>query len=114
MDRKIELILVPVTDVDRARSFYVDQVGFHADYDSQVSDTLRFVQLTPPASACSIAFGTGITDMAPGSQSGVQVVVPDADEAWRHVRGPPAPGRGMGRARVRPRRRRSTSAGRRG
>ncbi|MDY7527979.1 MULTISPECIES: glyoxalase superfamily protein [Cryobacterium] len=86
MDWKIELIFVPVTDVDRAKSFYVDQVGFHADFDSQVSDTLRFVQLTPPGSACSIAFGTGITDMAPGSQRGVQVVVPDADEAWRHLR----------------------------
>ena len=86
MDWKIELIFIPVTDVDRAKTFYVDQVGFHADFDSQVSEELRFVQLTPPGSACSIAFGTGITDMAPGSQRGVQVVVPDADDAWRHLR----------------------------
>ena len=85
MDWKIELIFIPVTDVDRAKTFYVDQVGFHADFDSQVSEELRFVQLTPPGSACSIAFGTGITDMAPGSQRGVQVVVPDADDAWRHL-----------------------------
>ena len=86
MDWKIELIFIPVTDVDRAKSFYVDRVGFHADFDSQVSEKLRFVQLTPPGSACSIAFGTGITDMAPGSQRGVQVVVPDADLAFRHLR----------------------------
>jgi catechol 2,3-dioxygenase-like lactoylglutathione lyase family enzyme len=86
MDWKIELIFIPVTDVDRAKAFYVDQVGFHADFDSQVSEQLRFVQLTPPGSACSIAFGTGITAMAPGSQRGVQVVVPDADDAWRHLR----------------------------
>ena len=86
MDWKIELIFIPVTDVDRAKSFYVDQVGFHADFDSQVNEKLRFVQLTPPGSACSIAFGTGITDMAPGSQRGVQVVVPDADLAFRHLR----------------------------
>jgi catechol 2,3-dioxygenase-like lactoylglutathione lyase family enzyme len=74
-DWKIELIFIPVTDVDRAKAFYVDQVGFHD----------RFVQLTPPGSACSIAFGTGITEMAPGSQKGVQVVVPDADAARAHL-----------------------------
>ena len=72
MDWKIELIFFPVTDVDRAKAFYVNQVGFHADHDQQVSDQLRFVQLTPPGSACSIAFGTGITEMEPGSQRGVQ------------------------------------------
>ncbi len=85
MDWKIELIFVPVTDVDRAKSFYVDQVGFHADFDQQVNEELRFVQLTPPGSACSIAFGTGISDMEPGSQRGIQVVVPDADEARQHL-----------------------------
>jgi catechol 2,3-dioxygenase-like lactoylglutathione lyase family enzyme len=81
MDWKIELIFIPVTDVDRAKAFYVDQVGFHADHDQQV----RFVQLTPPGSACSIAFGTGITLMQPGTQRGVQVVVPDAEAARRHL-----------------------------
>jgi catechol 2,3-dioxygenase-like lactoylglutathione lyase family enzyme len=78
MDMKLELVAVPVTDVDRAKAFYVDQVGFNADHDHQVSDTLRFVQLTPPGSACSIVIGTGITDMPPGSQKGLQVVVHDA------------------------------------
>jgi catechol 2,3-dioxygenase-like lactoylglutathione lyase family enzyme len=81
MDWKIELIFVPVTDVDRAKAFYVEKVGFHADHDQQVTENLRFVQLTPPGSACSIAFGTGITDMAPGSQRGIQVVVADAGAA---------------------------------
>ena len=85
MDWKIELIFVPVTDVDRAKAFYVDQIGFHADYDQKVNENLRFVQLTPPGSACSIAFGLGLTDMAPGSQKGIQVVVPDADEARQHL-----------------------------
>ncbi|MCS5734839.1 glyoxalase superfamily protein [Herbiconiux daphne] len=81
MDWKIELVAIPVTDVDRAKSFYVDQVGFNADHDHVVSDQLRFVQLTPPGSACSIVLGTGITDMAPGSQRGVQIVVSDAEAA---------------------------------
>ena len=82
MDWKIELILIPVTDVDRAKAFYVDQVGFHADHDVQVNEQLRFVQLTPPGSACSIAFGTGgVSQMVPGTQRGVQVVVPDAAAA---------------------------------
>jgi len=85
MDWKIELIFVPVSDVDRAKSFYVDQVGFHADHDQQVNESLRFVQLTPPGSACSIAFGTGITQMAPGTQRGIQVVVPDAAQARQHL-----------------------------
>ncbi len=78
MQMKLELIPVPVTDVDRAKAFYVDQVGFTADHDLQVSNTLRFVQLTPPGSACTIVMGTGITEMAPGSQKGLQVVVEDA------------------------------------
>lgn len=85
MDWKIELVTIPVTDVDRAKAFYVDQVGFHADHDHQVSDTLRFVQLTPPSSACSIVLGTGITEMPPGSQQGVQVVVEDAEAARQQL-----------------------------
>ncbi|MET0934151.1 MAG: VOC family protein [Mycetocola sp.] len=85
MDWKIELIAVPVTDVDRAKAFYVDQVGFHADHDYPVREGLRFVQLTPPGSACSIVIGEGITEMAPGSQTGIQVVVPDADAARAHL-----------------------------
>lgn len=85
MDWKLELVFVPVTDVDRAKTFYVDQVGFHADHDQQVNDALRFVQLTPPGSACSIAFGTGITDMPPGSQRGLQVVVDDAEAARQEL-----------------------------
>ena len=78
---KLELVAVPVTDVDRAKSFYVDKVGFHEDHDHQVSDQLRFVQLTPPGSACSIVLGTGITEMPPGSQKGLQVVVDDVEVA---------------------------------
>src|ERR1700676_5434767 len=81
MDFKLELVAIPVTDVDRAKAFYVDQVGFNADHDYQVTETLRFVQLTPPGSACSIVMGTGITDMPPGSQRGVQVVVADVAAA---------------------------------
>jgi len=85
MDWKIELVAIPVTDVDRAKAFYVDQVGFHADHDHQVSDTLRFVQLTPPGSACSIVLGTGVTEMPPGSQKGVQVVVADVAAARQRL-----------------------------
>ena len=81
MDWKLELVFVPVSDVDRAKTFYVEQVGFHADFDHQVTDTLRFLQLTPPGSACSIAMGTGITEMPPGSQRGLQVVVEDVAAA---------------------------------
>ncbi|HKA95694.1 MAG TPA: glyoxalase superfamily protein [Streptosporangiaceae bacterium] len=81
MDWKIELVAIPVTDVDRAKAFYVDQVGFHPDHDYQVSDGLRFVQLTPPGSACSVVMGTGVTEMPPGSQKGVQVVVADVAAA---------------------------------
>ncbi|HEY2557071.1 MAG TPA: glyoxalase superfamily protein, partial [Diaminobutyricibacter sp.] len=85
MNWKIELIFVPVTDVDRAKAFYVDQVGFHDDFDQTVNENLRFVQLTPPGSACSIAFGRGLSDMEPGSQRGIQVVIPDAEEARAHL-----------------------------
>jgi catechol 2,3-dioxygenase-like lactoylglutathione lyase family enzyme len=81
MDWKIELLAVPVTDIDRAKEFYVDQVGFNADHDVRVNEKLRFVQLTPPGSACSIAIGEGITDMVPGSQQGIQIVVADAEAA---------------------------------
>jgi catechol 2,3-dioxygenase-like lactoylglutathione lyase family enzyme len=85
MDWKIELVAIPVTDVDRAKEFYVDRVGFHADHNYQVTETLRFAQLTPPGSACSIVMGTGITEMAPGSQKGVQVVVADVGAARREL-----------------------------
>lgn len=81
MDFKLELVSVPVSDVDRAKSFYADQVGFVVDVDQVVSDELRFVQLTPPGSACSIAIGTGLTTMAPGSLQALQVVVEDARAA---------------------------------
>jgi catechol 2,3-dioxygenase-like lactoylglutathione lyase family enzyme len=85
MDWKIELVTIPVTDVDRAKSFYVDQVGFNADHDHQVNEQLRFVQLTPPGSACSVVLGTGITEMAPGSQKGIQVVVADVATARQQL-----------------------------
>jgi predicted enzyme related to lactoylglutathione lyase len=81
MDWKLELVAVPVSDVDRAKQFYTEQVGFLADHDHRVSETLRFVQLTPPGSACSIALGTGITDAAPGSVRGLQLVVTDIHAA---------------------------------
>jgi predicted enzyme related to lactoylglutathione lyase len=81
MDYKLELIAVPVSDVDRAKSFYVEQAGFNADHDHRVSDELRFVQLTPPGSACSIAIGTGVATTEPGSLQGLQLVVADADAA---------------------------------
>jgi len=86
MDWKIELIHVPVSDVDRAKEFY-GRVGFHPDHDQVVSDDLRFVQMTPPGSACSIAFGTGLGGtLQPGQLDVIQVVVPDADEALAHLR----------------------------
>jgi catechol 2,3-dioxygenase-like lactoylglutathione lyase family enzyme len=87
MDWKIELVAIPVTDVDRAKAFYVEQVGFNADHDYQVNDELRFVQLTPTGSACSVVLGTGITTMPPGSQKGVQVVVDDVTAARRDLSG---------------------------
>ena len=85
MDWKIELVAIPVTDVDRAKAFYVDQVGFNADHDHKVHEGLRFVQLTPPGSACSIVLGTGMSEMPPGSQKGVQVVVADVEAARRQL-----------------------------
>ena len=81
MDWKLELVAVPVSDVDRAKAFYVDKAGFHPDHDQRVSEDMRFVQLTPPGSACSIALGQGITDAAPGSVTGLQLVVADIEQA---------------------------------
>jgi predicted enzyme related to lactoylglutathione lyase len=81
MDWKIELIAIPVSDVDRAKAFYVEKAGFNADQDNTVSDEIRFVQLTPPGSACSIALGKGITEEPPGSVQGVQMVVADIETA---------------------------------
>ena len=81
MDWRLELVQVPVSDVDRAKTFYTDKVGFNADHDHRISDELRFVQLTPPGSACSIAFGVGVTDAAPGSVQGLQIVVSDVAAA---------------------------------
>jgi predicted enzyme related to lactoylglutathione lyase len=88
MDLRLELVQVPVSDVDRAKAFYVDQVGFNADHDHRVSDELRFVQLTPPGSACSIAFVTGPTSqMEPGSVQGLQLGVDDAEAARAELAG---------------------------
>ena len=78
---KLELIIIPVSDVDRAKTFYVDQVGFHADHDQTVNESVRFVQLTPNGSACSIAFGKSLTTMTPGSVQGLQIVVDDIEAA---------------------------------
>ena len=79
MELKLELVLVPVADVDRAKAFYVDKVGFNLDVDSRVSDELRVVQMTPPGSACSITIGTGVTDAVPGSLRGIHLVVTDIE-----------------------------------
>jgi predicted enzyme related to lactoylglutathione lyase len=81
VDFRLELVQVPVSDVDRAKAFYTENVGFHADHDHRVGDQLRFVQLTPPGSACSIALGTGLSDMEPGSVQGLQLVVADINAA---------------------------------
>ena len=80
MEMKLELIGVPVSDVDRAKAFYTDKLGFNADFDQRVSESLRFVQLTPPGSACSICIGEGLTKMEPGSIDMLQMVVPDAQQ----------------------------------
>ena len=81
MDWELQLVSIPVSDVDRAKGFYTEQVGFVADHDHRVSDELRFVQLTPPGSACSIAFGIGLTEAQPGSVEGLQLVVTDVEAA---------------------------------
>jgi predicted enzyme related to lactoylglutathione lyase len=91
MDFKLELVAIPVTDVDRAKAFYVDQAGFNADHDHVVNDDLRFVQLTPPGSACSISLGKGVTDAEPGSVKGMQLVVADIEEARAELAGRGAP-----------------------
>jgi catechol 2,3-dioxygenase-like lactoylglutathione lyase family enzyme len=85
MDWKLELVAIPVSDVDRAKAFYADKVGFNADHDHVLSEELRFVQLTPPGSACSIAIGKGIVDSQPGSVRGVQLVVSDIEAARREL-----------------------------
>jgi catechol 2,3-dioxygenase-like lactoylglutathione lyase family enzyme len=85
MDWKLELVAVPVSDVDRAKAFYTEQVGFNADHDHQVTDELRFVQLTPPGSGCSIAIGTGVTEAQPGSVQGLQLVVSDIEAAHEQL-----------------------------
>jgi catechol 2,3-dioxygenase-like lactoylglutathione lyase family enzyme len=85
VDWKLELVAVPVADVDRAKAFYADQIGFNVDHDHVVSDEIRFVQLTPPGSACSISVGKGITGATPGSVEGLQLVVPDIREAHRQL-----------------------------
>ena len=85
MDFKLELVAVPVSDVDRAMAFYVDQAGFNADHDHRVSDEIRFVQLTPPGSACSIALGKGVIDTPPGSVQGLQLVVDDIEAAHKDL-----------------------------
>src|SRR5262245_56879610 len=88
MDFKIELVHIPVSDVDRAKAFYTDRAGFHAGHDHRVDDRIRFVELTPPGSACSIAIGTGLgMDAAPGSVQGMQVVVSDIDAARAELAG---------------------------
>ena len=88
MDYRLELISLPVSDVDRAKAFYVEQAGFNADHDHKISDELRFVQLTPPGSACSIAFGIGTgEERAPGSARGLQLVVDDIEAAHADLSG---------------------------
>ena len=87
VDFKLELVPVPVSDVDRAKEFYVEKAGFNADEDHELSDELRFVQLTPPGSACSISIGKGLTQMAPGSLEGLQLVVSDIEEAHADLAG---------------------------
>jgi predicted enzyme related to lactoylglutathione lyase len=81
VDWKLELVAIPVSDVDRAKAFYTEQIGFNADHDHTVTEQIRFVQLTPVGSACSIAIGTGIVDSEPGSVAGLQLVVSDIDAA---------------------------------
>ena len=81
VDWRLELVQVPVSDVDRAKAFYTEKAGFNADHDHRVSDEIRFVQLTPPGSDCSIALGTGLSGMEPGSVQGLQLVVSDIEAA---------------------------------
>jgi predicted enzyme related to lactoylglutathione lyase len=87
VDFKLELVNVPVSDVDRAKEFYAERVGFNADHDHTVTDEIRFVQLTPPGSACSISIGTGLSEAQPGSVQGLQLVVDDIDAARAELAG---------------------------
>jgi catechol 2,3-dioxygenase-like lactoylglutathione lyase family enzyme len=87
MDWKLELVAIPVSDVDRAKAFYTEKAGFNADHDYTVSEEIRFVQLTPPGSACSIAVGRGLVDTPPGSAAGLQMVVPDIVAAHDELAG---------------------------
>ena len=87
MDYKLELVAIPVSDVDRAKEFYVEQVGFNPDHDHAVAENVRFVQLTPPGSSCSIAIGEGVTDASPGSVRGMQMVVTDIEKAHAELAG---------------------------
>jgi catechol 2,3-dioxygenase-like lactoylglutathione lyase family enzyme len=85
MDWKLELVYIPVSDVDRAKAFYTEQVGFHEDHDHTVNDEIRFIQLTPPGSACSIALGKGLTESEPGVVPGIQIVVESVETARREL-----------------------------
>jgi catechol 2,3-dioxygenase-like lactoylglutathione lyase family enzyme len=87
MDWKLEVIVIPVSDVDRAKAFYAEKVGFNVDVDRQMSDDMRVVQVTPPGSACSVTFGTGLVDMPPGSIKGLQLVVSDVEAARAELAG---------------------------
>jgi predicted enzyme related to lactoylglutathione lyase len=87
MDYKLELVAIPVSDADRAKAFYVDQAGFNADHDHRVNDELRFIQLTPPGSGCSVTIGDGITEAEPGSVKGMQLVVEDIETAHAELSG---------------------------
>ena len=95
MDMKLELVMVPVTDIDRAKEFYV-KAGFVADHDATVSEEIRFVQLTPPGSACSIAIGRGLTDMTPGCLDNLQMVIEDADATLADLRSRGVEAEGVG------------------
>ena len=87
MDYRLEVVVVPVSDVDRAKAFYTEQLGFAVDHDTQISDERRVVQLTPPGSSCSIVIGTGLAEMEPGSIKGLQLVVTDIDVACAELGG---------------------------
>ena len=87
MDYKLELIAVPVSDADRAKAFYTEKAGFNADHDHRISDEMRFIQCTPPGSGCSIAFGVGVAQTAPGSLQGLQLVVDDIEAAHAELSG---------------------------
>ena len=85
MDWKLELVVVPVTNVERAKRFYSEQIGFAVDHDTRIDDRMHVVQLTPPGSACSIAIGTGLVETPPGTVQGLQLVVPDIQAARAHL-----------------------------